>query len=141
MCLRRHTGRLCRTYQGEKGVRMETSTNLLQDKLDSLYHTANALLHPTADGDCIFVDDFACLNQAIHEQINTLYPYRGKTADEEAALCLALLMGYSVSLYANPDDEAKKQVVLDRSREVLTILPSSLLKDQLLAMSKEYENI
>ena len=139
--MRRHTGRLCRTYQGEKGVRMETSTNSLQDKLDSLYHTANALLHPTADGDCSYVDDFACLNQAIHEQINTLYPYRGKTADEEAALCLALLMGYSVSLYANPDDEAKKKVVLDRSREVLTILPSSLLKDQLLAMSKEYENI
>ncbi len=119
---------------------METSTDSLQDKLDSLYHTANALLHPTADGDCIYVDDFAYLNQAIHEQINTLYPYRGKTADEEATLCLALLMGYSVSLYANPDDEAKKQVVLERSRAVLTILPSSSLKDQLLAVSDEYEN-
>ena len=118
---------------------MDTSTDLLQDKLDSLYHTVNALLHPAVDGDCVYVDDFACLNQAIHEQINTLYPYRGKTADEEAALCLALLMGYSVSLYANPDDEVKKQVVLERSRVVLTILPSSPLKDQLLAVSDEYE--
>ena len=31
------------------------------------------------------------------------------TAEQEAALCLSLLMGYSVSMYANPEDEIKKQ--------------------------------
>lgn len=117
---------------------METTTKL-QDQLDSLHHAAYALLHPTDNSGYSFIDDFAQLNQDIHEQINTLYPCRGKTADEEAALCLALLMGYSVSLYANPEDEAKKQVVLERSHEVLTILSPSPLKSQLLAISKEYE--
>ncbi len=45
----------------------------------------------------VYVDDLARLNNEIHEQINDLYPCHGKTAEQEAALCLSLLMGYSVS--------------------------------------------
>ena len=77
--------------------------------------------------DCICVDDLSRLNNEIHEQINDLYPCHGKTAEQEAALCLSLLMGYSVSMYANSEDEAKKKTVLRRSQMILkTQLPSPL---------------
>jgi len=67
----------------------------------------------------------------IHEQINDLYPCHGKTAEQEAALCLSLLMGYSVSMYANSEDEAKKKTVLRRSQMILKNQLPSPLKIQL----------
>ena len=71
------------------------------------------------------------LNKEIHEQINDLYPCHGKTAEQEAALCLSLLMGYSVSMYANSEDEAKKKTVLRRSQMILKNQLPSPLKIQL----------
>ncbi|MCS3160859.1 UpxZ family transcription anti-terminator antagonist [Bacteroides faecis] len=67
----------------------------------------------------VYVDDLARLNNEIHEQINDLYPCHGTTAEQEAALCLSLLMGYSVSIYANSEDEVKKRTVLRRSQMIL----------------------
>ena len=57
---------------------------------------------------------------------------KGENPEEEARLCLALLMGYNATIYDYGDKESKKQVILDRSLLVLESLPSSLLKCQLL---------
>ena len=82
---------------------------LFTRKIDKLQNTVHALLHKSNYMAGVYVDDLARLNNEIHEQINDLYPCHGKTAEQEAALCLSLLMGYSVSMYANSEDEAKKE--------------------------------
>ena len=88
--------------------------------------------------DCICVDDLARLNNEIHEQINDLYPCHGKTAEQEAALCLSLLMGYSVSMYANSEDEAKKKTVLRRSQMILKKLSPTSLRFQLSTICNQF---
>lgn len=103
----------------------------LQEKIDKLQNTVHALLHKSHSMECVYIDDIARLNKEIHEQINDLYPCHGTTAEQEAALCLSLLMGYSVSMYANPEDEIKKQTILIRSQKIIQNLFSSPLKNRL----------
>ncbi len=62
------------------------------------------------------------------------YSQRGETPEQDATLCLAILQGYNVSMYANPEDEERKQAVLTRSLSLLDVLPPSLLKQQLSAV-------
>ena len=57
---------------------------------------------------------------------------KGATSEEEAAICLSLLMGYNATIYNDGDKESKIQSILDRSFAVLDHLPASLLKCQLL---------
>ena len=107
------------------------TTSCLQEKIDKLQNTVHDLLHKSNYMAGVYVDDLARLNNEIHEQINDLYPCHGKTAEQEAALCLSLLMGYSVSMYANSEDEAKKKTVLRRSQMILKNQLPSPLKIQL----------
>ena len=107
------------------------TTSCLQEKIDKLQNTVHSLLHKSNYMAGVYVDDLARLNNEIHEQINDLYPCHGKTAEQEAALCLSLLMGYSVSMYANSEDEAKKKTVLRRSQMILKNQLPSPLKIQL----------
>ena len=67
------------------------TTSCLQEKIDKLQNTVHALLHKSNYMAGVYVDDLARLNNEIHEQINDLYPCHGKTAEQEAALCLSLL--------------------------------------------------
>ena len=65
-------------------------------------------------------------------QCDSLFLLRGSTSDEEANLCLALLLGYNATIYDYGNKERNKQSVLDRAFEVLEQLPASLLKVRLL---------
>ena len=103
------------------------TTSCLQEKIDKLQNTVHALLHKSNYMAGVYVDDLSLLNKEIHD----LYPCHGKTAEQEAALCLSLLMGYSVSMYANSEDEAKKKTVLRRSQMILKNQLPSPLKIQL----------
>ena len=119
------------------------NANLLQDKIESLQNMAGQLLHSASGEICgnLYADDFALLNKEIHEKINELYPLHGQTVEEEALLCLALLVGYSVSMYANPEDEVKKHTILERSRKVMSRLSATPLKGKLATIYNEYENL
>ena len=97
---------------------MGTFNSSIQGKIEKLQKTVDTLLHMGENMDCICVDDLSLLNKEIHEQIND-------------ALCLSLLMGYSVSMYANSEDEAKKKTVLRRSQMILKNQLPSPLKIQL----------
>ena len=110
---------------------------LLQEKIDSLYSLADRFLHIGDQNGYVYADDLSLLNKSIHTLINELYPQRGVTLEQEAALCLAILMGYSVSIYANPDDEFKKQEILNRSRSLFDSLTSSPIKEQLFTIYNE----
>ena len=106
---------------------MGTFNSSIQGKIEKLQKTVDTLLHIGENMSYICVDDLSLLNKEIHEQINDLYPCHGQTAEQEAALCLSLLMRYTVSMYANSEDEAKKKTVLRRSQKILkNQLPSPL---------------
>ena len=103
----------------------------LQDKIIHLHNLAHRLLHIECSGSYLYADDLSQLNKDIHDEMNELYPLRGNTLEEDASLCLALLLGYDL----------KRDNILARSLELLTNLPPSPLKDDLLAVCKEYVNI
>ena len=68
---------------------MGTFNSSIQGKIEKLQKAVDTLLHMGENMDCICVDDLSLLNKEIHEQINDLYPCHGKTAEQEAALCLS----------------------------------------------------
>ena len=107
---------------------------LLQENIDELQHLADHLLHIGDKNGYVYADDLSVLQRSIHKQINDLYSQRGKTPEQDATLCLAILQGYNVSMYANPEDEDRKRSVLQRSLTLLDVLPPSLLKQQLSAV-------
>ena len=80
-------------------------TIVLQEKIDNLLNSVRKLLPGGSNLGDIYADDLSLLNKSIHDRINELYSQHGRTPEQEAALCLALLMGYNVSQYANPEDE------------------------------------
>ena len=114
---------------------------LLQENIDELQHLADHLLHIGDKNGYVYTDDLSALQQSIHEKINDLYSQRGKTPEQDATLCLAILQGYNVSMYANPEDEERKQAVLTYSLSLLDVLPPSLLKQQLSAVCHELQEL
>ncbi|WP_250711308.1 MULTISPECIES: UpxZ family transcription anti-terminator antagonist [Bacteroides] len=101
-------------------------------QIHELQHVAHELLYLGADGSPIYADSFRQLNTEVLQKSDALFALKGENPEEEARLCLALLMGYNATIYDYGDKESKKQVILDRSLLVLESLPSSLLKCQLL---------
>lgn len=95
-------------------------------------HLAHELMYLGMDGAPIYSDDFSRLNKDVLIKSDSLFLSKGSNADEEANLCLALLMGYIATIYDNGDKEQKKQVILDRISDVLEKIPASLLKVRLL---------
>lgn len=106
-------------------------TLVLQGKIENLLSSVSNLLLIGNHIGYIYADEFSDLNHDIHNQINELYPLRGNTVEQDANLCLAILMGYSISVYANPEDEFKKRKVLVRSQRLLQTLSPSFLQRQL----------
>lgn len=97
-----------------------------------LQHLAHELMYLGMDGAPIYSDDFSRLNKDVLIKSDSLFLSKGLNIEEEANLCLALLMGYNATIYDNGDKEQKKQVVLDRIFDVLERIPASLLKVRLL---------
>ena len=73
------------------------------------------------------------LNKEVLVESDSLFAAKSSGIEEEANLCLALLMGYNATIYDNGDKREKKQAVLDRICNILKQLPPSLLKVRLLA--------
>ncbi len=97
-----------------------------------LQEAAHELMYLGTDGAPIYSDDFSRLNKEVLLQSDSLYFSKSSDIEEEANLCLALLMGYNATIYDNGDKEQKKQAVIERICEVLEPLPASLLKVRLL---------
>lgn len=105
---------------------------MLEFQISELYALAHELLYLGVDDAPIYSDHFTRLNREVFKQANSLYVYHGATNEEEAALCLSLLMAYNATIYNNGDKESHIQALLNRSWAVLDYLPASLLKCQLL---------
>lgn len=97
-----------------------------------LQHAAHELMYLGLDGEPIYSDTFCRLNKEVLVKSNSLFSSKSSDIEEEANLCLALLMGYNATIYDYGDKEQKKQSVLDRAYTILEQLPTSLLKVRLL---------
>lgn len=98
----------------------------------SLFSLAHHLLTYGLDGSPIYADQFTRLNRDVYERAIELYNTRGTTVEEEAELCLGLLVAFAATIYDNGSKQQYVQNVLDRSWEVLPKLSPSLLKVRLL---------
>lgn len=117
--------------------------NDLTSRALELQHVAHELMYLGIDGEPVYSDTFCRLNKEVLVKSDSLFTSKSSDIEEEANICLALLMGYNATIYDNGDKEQKKQAVLDRIYNVLDKLPASLLKVRLLtyAYGEVYEEV
>lgn len=86
------------------------------------------------DGNPVYSDDLSRRNGEVYRLTTALYNsgVKGFTTEEQASVCLALLMGYSASFIDYGEKQKHVQEVLDRCWDILDVLPASLLKLRLL---------
>ena len=106
--------------------------NSLLSRAVELQHAAHTLMYLGMDGEPLYSDDFCRQNKDILLKSDSLFAAKSSDIEEEANLCLALLMGYNATIYNYGDKEQKKQEILVRAYDVLERLPDSLLKVRLL---------
>ena len=106
--------------------------NSLLSRALELQHAAHELMYLGMDGEPIYSDTFCRLNKELLVKSDSLFSSQSSNIEEEANLCLALLMGYNATIYNYGDKEQKKQEILVRACDVLERLPDSLLKVRLL---------
>lgn len=117
--------------------------NDLTSRALELQHVAHELMYLGMDGEPVYSDTFCRLNKEVLVKSDSLFTSKSSDIEEEANICLALLMGYNATIYDNGDKEQKKQTVLDRIYNVLDKLPTSLLKVRLLTYTygEVYEEV
>jgi hypothetical protein len=117
--------------------------NSLLSRALELQQVAHDLMYLNVDAGTIYSDDFCRLNKDVLVKSDSLFSAKGSDIEEEANLCLALLMGYNATIYDYGDKGQKKQAVLDRIFNILEQLPASLLKVRLLTYcyGEVYEGI
>lgn len=86
------------------------------------------------DDSPIYSDDLSRRNSEVYRLTTALYDSgaKGSTLEEQAHVCLALLMGYNASFIDYGEKQQHIQEVLDRCWDLLDVLPASLLKLRLL---------
>ena len=107
--------------------------SLLEEAL-LLQRAAHDLMYLGMDGSPIYSDDLSRRNSEVYRLTTTLYNSSiwGTTVEEQANVCLALLMGYSASFVDHGEKQQHVQEVLNRCWDILDTLPASLLKLRLL---------
>lgn len=104
----------------------------LMNQIRELQSISHELLYLGTDGTPIYTDRFRQLNTDIFRLTEALSDKKGETDEEEAVLCLTLLMGYRAMVYSDSRKEEKIQRILDRASVALDNLEDSLLKCRLL---------
>ena len=106
----------------------------LSEEAITLQRAAHELMYLGMDGSPVYSDDLSRRNGEVYRLTMALYRsgVKGTTIDEQANVCLALLMGYSASFGGHGEKQRHVQKVLDCCWDVLDALPASLLKLRLL---------
>lgn len=108
----------------------------LSEEIFSLQRAAHELMYLGMDGSPVYSDDLSHRNGEVYRLTTALYNsgFQGSTIEEQANVCLALLMGYSASFIDHGEKQKHVQEVLDRCWDILDALPASLLKLRLLTV-------
>ena len=106
----------------------------LSEEIVSLQRAAHDLMYLGMDGSPVYSDDLSRRNGEVYRLTTSLYNSgaQGSTVEEQANVCLALLMGYNASFVDNGEKQIHIQEVLNRCWNILDSLPASLLKLRLL---------
>ena len=106
----------------------------LSEEAVTLQRAVYELMYLGMDGSPVYSDDLSRRNGEVYRLATALYDSvaKGVTVEEQANVCLALLMGYSASFIDHGERQDHVQDVLDRCWDILDILPDSLLKLRLL---------
>lgn len=104
----------------------------LQSQIDTLGRITHELLNLGFEGTPLYSNEFCKLNTEVYRQSECLFHLHSSNAEEEAQLCYVLLTGYHATIYDQGNKNQRIQSILDRSWDVLPLLPVSLLKCQLL---------
>lgn len=105
----------------------------MENKIESLYQKTHRLIAMSADSLPVYHDKVASLSREIMHEVAMLLPLRGQSVQEEAEICLVLLMAYNTSIYAPIDRWRHAQEILNRAQTILPLLGDSPLKVKLLA--------
>ena len=102
----------------------------LSEETFALQRAAHELMYLGMDGSPVYSDDLSRRNGEVYRLTTALYNSgaKGSTTEEQANVCLALLMGYSASFIDHGEKQKHVQEVLDRCWDILDVLPASLLK-------------
>ena len=108
----------------------------LSEETFALQRAAHELMYLGMDGSPVYSDDLSRRNGEVYRMTMALYNSgaKGSTNEEQANVCLALLMGYSASFIDHGENQKHVQEVLDRCWDILDVLPASLLKLRLLTV-------
>ena len=108
----------------------------LSEEIVSLQRAAHDLMYLGMDGSPVYSDDLSRRNGEVYRMTMALYNSgaKGSTTEEQANVCLALLMGYSASFIDHGENQKHVQEVLDRCWDILDVLRASLLKLRLLTV-------
>ena len=106
----------------------------LSAEIAALLGAAHELMYLGMDGSPDYSDDLSRRNSEVYRLTTALYNSiaKGSTIEEQASVCLALLMGYSASFIDHGEKQKHIQEILDRCWNILDVLPASLLKLRLL---------
>lgn len=108
----------------------------LSEETLTLQRAAHDLMYLGMDGSPVYSDDLSRRNGEVYRLTTALYNsgVQGSTVEEQANVCLALLMGYNASFIDHGEKQKHVQEVLDRCWDILEVLPASLLKLRLLTV-------
>ena len=106
----------------------------LSEEIAVLQRAAHDLMYLGMDGSPVYSDDLSRRNGEVYRLTTALYNsgVKGSTVEEQADVCLAVLMGYSASFVDHGEKQKHVQKILDRCWDILETLPASLLKLRLL---------
>ena len=106
----------------------------LSEEIAVLQRAAHDLMYLGMDGSPVYSDDLSRRNGEVYRLTTALYNsgVKGSTVEEQADVCLALLMGYRASFVDHGEKQKHVQKILDRCWDILETLPASLLKLRLL---------
>ena len=106
----------------------------LSEETLALQRAAHELMYLGMDGSPVYSDDLSRRNGEVYRLTTALYNSvaKGSTIEEQANVCLALLMGYNASFIDHGEKRQHVQEILDRCWDILDVLPASLLKLRLL---------
>ena len=106
----------------------------LSEETLALQRAAHDLMYLGMDGSPVYSDDLSRRNGEVYRLTTALYNsgVKGSTVEEQANVCLALLMGYNASFIDHGEKQEHIQEILNRCWDILEALPASLLKLRLL---------
>ncbi|WP_294633386.1 UpxZ family transcription anti-terminator antagonist [uncultured Bacteroides sp.] len=106
----------------------------LSEDAKKLQRVSHKLMYLGSDGTSVYSADLSRLNSEVYRLTTALYDscVQGGTVEEQAEVCLALLMGYNASFIDHGEKREHVQEILNRCWDLLDTLPPSLLKLRLL---------